>query len=41
LNPRLVDRSAHLPSERIDLFDEMAFTDSADRWIAGHLADVV
>src|SRR5207244_9771522 len=41
LDPCIVDRSSHLPAERIDFADEVPFADAADGRIAGHLADVV
>jgi hypothetical protein len=44
-NPKLyargVDRPRHLPPEGVDLLDEVAFPHAANRWIAGHLANVV
>ena len=36
-----IDREAHLAAERVDLADEMALADAADRGIAGHLADMI
>jgi len=36
LDPRRVDRPTHLPAQRVDLADEMAFAKSTDRGIARH-----
>ena len=41
LNARGVDHLRHLTAERIDLADEMTLRNSADRRIAGHLADTL
>ena len=41
LDSGLVDRQAHLAAERVDLADQVALADPADRGVAGHLADVV
>ena len=39
MNAGLVRRGGHRPAERVDLLDQMAFADPADRWIAAHLAE--
>ncbi len=39
MDPRRVGDAAHQPVERVDLADEMALADPADRGIAGHLSD--
>jgi hypothetical protein len=36
-----VDDASHYAAERIDLADDVAFGDAADRRVAGHLADEV
>jgi hypothetical protein len=38
LNPTFVDRTPHLPTERIDFANEMTLADSPDRRVARHLA---
>src|ERR1017187_504887 len=39
VNAGFVCGLGHGAAERVDLFDEMAFTDAADRWIATHLPE--
>src|ERR1019366_5930499 len=41
LDSRLVGRQSHLAAERVDLADQMALADAADRGVAGHLADMI
>ena len=41
LDPCFVDRPSHLAAERIDLFDQVAFAYTADRWVTGHLSDMI
>jgi hypothetical protein len=39
VNAGFVCGLGHGAAERVDLFDEMAFADAADRWIATHLPE--
>jgi hypothetical protein len=41
LNAALINRTTHLSTKGINLAHKMSLADAADRWIAGHLADVV
>ncbi len=41
LDSGLVHRQAHLAAERVDLAHQMALADTANRRVAGHLADMV
>ena len=41
LNPGIINRSTHLAAERVDLFNQVAFADSANGRIARHLADMI
>src|SRR5215204_6635281 len=41
LNAGLIYRSRHFAAQCIDLFDKVAFADTANRWVTRHLADVV
>src|SRR5208283_2482158 len=41
LDSSLVGRQAHLAAERVDLADQVSLADTADRGIAGHLADMI
>ena len=38
LNAGFVGCHRHRPAERIDFLDQMPLANTADRWIAGHLA---
>src|SRR3989304_2440983 len=37
LDSSLVDSTCHLPAKCVDLFDQMAFANSTNSWITGHL----
>ena len=39
LDPGLVGGERHRAAERVDLLDQVAFADAADRRVAGHLAE--
>ena len=39
LNARGIDRPAHRPAQRVDLANDLALSDAADRRIAAHLPD--
>ena len=39
LYPGFIGRRRHRTTQRVDLLDQMAFADAADRRIAGHLAE--
>jgi hypothetical protein len=41
LNPRLIDCAPHLATERIYLFDQVSLANTANRWITGHLSNVI
>src|SRR5439155_14962667 len=41
LDAGLVGVATHLAAQRVDLLHEVALGDAADRWIAGHLRDLV
>jgi hypothetical protein len=41
LNSGFVNRSTHLAAEGVDLFDQMALANTANRGVTRHLADVV